>query len=205
MTLAQLRTLFYAYIGTPSSDPMYPTATVNALINAVAAKYRNEIYQANPDYLSTVAFLTPNALTPHLYAVPADFAGALEVRITDATGTKLDFMRLEELSLAWGRPAYGLMGVDQATTLQTSTAVLTTETIWMRYIQQLPDLVADGDNPTWLPTDFHDLLAREAAIDAYGLGDEAAPSPRFLAETEDRRALFYLRIGRRSVDGLLTR
>ena len=204
MTLADLRTLFYVYIGTTSSDPMYPTATVNALINAVAAKYRQETYQADPSRFEIEVTLSPVSQTRQ-YLLPADFGGWLDVRFDTSKGTKLDQVRSDELNAAWSFAAFAITGPDAAATLTTSEFCTLGEAIYLKYLQVQSPMSADTDEPLWLDADFHDLLAREAAIDAYGLGDEAQPSPRFMQETEDRRAMWYLHLMRRGVNGVKTR
>lgn len=204
MTLAALRTLFYVYIGTTSSDPMYPPATVNALINAVAGKYRQETYQADPSRFEFETTLTPNAGTRD-YPLPSDFGGWLDVRFDTAKGTKLDAVRSDELNAAWAFAAFAITGPDAAATLSTSEFCTLGESIYLKYLQVQQPMSGDNDEPTWLDADYHDLLAREAAIDAYGLGDEAQPAPRFMQETEDRRAMWYLHLMRRGVNGMKTR
>jgi hypothetical protein len=204
VTLADLRTLFYVYIGTTSSDPMYPTATVNALINAVAGKYRQETYQADPSRFELETTLTPTGQT-RSYPLPADFGGFLDVRFDSNKGVKLDQVRSDELNAAWAFAAFAITGPDASATLSTSDFCTLGEAIYLKYLQVQPGMSADTDEPLWLDADFHDLLAREAAIDAYGLGDEAQPSDRFMQETGDRRAMWYLHLMRRGVNSLKTR
>lgn len=203
-TLATLRSLFYAYLGTTPADPMYPPTTVNALLSAVATKYKNEVFQADPSYLTNVTTIAPAPGTRD-YALPIDFAGWLDVRFENSKGIKLDKVRHDELNAAWAFAAFSITGPDGAATMHLSEFCTLGTALYLLYIQQQPDLVADSDSPTWMPGDFHDLLAREAAIDAYGLGDEAAPAPRFLQETEDRRAMFWFHVMHRGAGGLKTR
>lgn len=205
MDLGTIRTLFYAYLGTPANDPMYPPATANALINAVASKYKQEIFQADPGRFQAVVTLPDPGNGTRLYPLPSDFQMALDVRFATDQGVKLDEVRPDEINAAWAFAAYAIFGSDDSATLQASQFCTQGQALYLMYQQDQPGLMADTDIPTWMPKDFHDLFARDAAIDAYGLGDEAAPSPAFVQETNDRRALFYQKLGRRSVTGKKTR
>lgn len=204
MQLSDIRTLFYAYLGTPATDPMYPPATANALINAVAHKYMDDLSQSDPARFFNVVTLTPNTDTRD-YPLPSDFQMALDVRFASNQGVKLDVVRYDELNAAWAFAAYALTGDDANAVLHTSQFCTQGESLYFLYQQAQVDMAADTDEPTWMPARYHDLLARKAAIDAYGLGDEAAPSPTFMQETADREAQFYLAIMRRTVDGMKTR
>lgn len=199
-TLAGLRSLVYVYLGTTSSDPAYPSATVNSLVNAAANALIADVHQAKPDYLLLGQDpLTAQSSTSHSYTLPTTFAGWVEVRVGSSTGVQLTEARREELDQYPSLPAFAITGADGAAVLTTSAAVEAGVDLYLLYRTQPAELVADADVPTWLPTAFHDLLARKAAIDAFGLGNESAPSPLFVASTSDREAQFWVSIGRRGV------
>jgi hypothetical protein len=204
LNLGQLRGMFYAYLGTPDSDPMYPPTTANALINAVARKYHNDIQQANPDFFAVTTTLIADVGTRD-YQLPDDFAGWLDVRFTNSQGYALEETRFDELPSAWGFAAFAITGTDDAAVLHTSNYCTVAVPLYFAYTQSAADLAGDSDVPSWMPQDFHDLLAREAAIDAYGLGAESAPSPVFMQETMDRRAMFWLKVGKRGARSRQTR
>lgn len=201
-SLATLRSLFYVYLGTKASDPMYPSTTVDALINAAANKYKADIQQANPGWLSDTTTLT---LSSGSVSLPADFAGVLDLRLTDNTGMRLREVRYEELELDWSQPVYAITGSDAAATLHCSSQVSEDGDVYLVYRTQPAELSAGTDVPSWMPGQFHDLLAREAAIDGFGLGAEGVPSPHFVRELDDRRAQFWGHLKSRSTHPLLTR
>lgn len=206
-SLSGLRTLVYAYLGTTSSDPAYPASTVNALINAAGNALIADIHQQKPDYLvSWEGALAAQNPTSRNYTLPSTFAGWVEVRLGSATGTQLTEVRREELELYTSAAAFSVTGTDGANAiLTTSAGVESGVALWMFYRYQPSELVADADVPTWLPTAYHDLLARKAAIDAFGLGNESAPSPLFVATTADRETQFWVSIGRRGVGPTIQR
>lgn len=200
-TLSGLQALVYVYLGTTSSDPAYPAATVTALLNAAAGRYVDDIHQARPDYLFTSTTLAASTPTTRIYTLPADFAGWLEVRATDADGVLMQEVRREELIAAGnaGIPAFAITGADGAAVLSTSTGVDAGISIYIVYRTTPAELSAADDIPSWMPARFHDLLAREAAVDGFGLGAESAPSRTFLQTLEDRRSQFWAAISRRGV------
>lgn len=200
-SLTTLRSLFYIYVGTKPTDPMYPTATVDALLNAAAHKYIADVQQANPAYLVKTTTLNLAARTASL---PVDFAGYVDVRFDDATGRPLREVRLEELDTP-SRAAFAITGPDAAATLTASQAVAENATLYFAYRYQPADLVNPSDIPEWMPAPFHDLLAREAAVDGFGLGAEGAPVVAFLTELQDRRAQFWAHVMRRGTQPLTTR
>jgi hypothetical protein len=195
-TLAGLRTLVYAYLGTTSTDPAYPPATVNALLNAAGNKIVADIHQANPDYLAGATTLLPGPYPD--YDLPPEFAGWTDVRIGSPTGTKLTECRSEELATACV-PSFAIGFPDGQAFLTVSTHVPADSLLSLLYRFQPVELAEDTDVPVWLPTPFHDLLARKAAIDAFGLGNESAPSPLFVESTVDREAQLWVAVGRRGV------
>jgi hypothetical protein len=198
--------LFYIYATTAAADPSLSSATVNLLINAAKDKYAADLLQANPGWM-TVS-LSGQAATPstsRTYLLPSNFGGILEVRVSDSSGYKLEECRPEELNSSTSWPSYAITGSDQAATLTTSTGVAAGQLLYISYRKWPPVLVADGDTPDFLPTQFHDLLAREAAADAPGVSGESEASSRFHTELADRRAQFWFHVGRRSVDGSQTR
>lgn len=199
-TLAGLRTLVYTYLGTVSTDPAYSLTTVNTLLNAVGNRYIDDIHQMKPDYLVKTATITGAA---HSYTLPTDFAGWLEVRLVDATGRSLDEARHEELND--GGSFFSITGPDGTAILTTSDAVTAGSAIYLRHRYTPAELSGDTDVPTWMSSRHHDLLAREAAIDAYGLGNESQPASTFIATTAERRAQFWLAIGRRGVQPMIQR
>ena len=203
-TLAALRSLVYTYVGTASTDPAYPSGTVNTLLNAVGNRYVDDIHQMKPDYLVKTTTLT-TAAASHAYTLPSDFAGFLEVRLTDATGWMMTEVRHDELNLGFGGPVFSITGPDGTAILTTADSVTAANAIYLRHRYTPVEMAADTDVPTWMPSRFHDLLAREAAIDAYGLGNESQPAGHFIQSTEDRRAQFWYSIGRRGVQTMIQR
>lgn len=197
-SLVGLRSLVYTYLGTTSSDPAYPAASVNALINASGNALIADIHQARPDYFLESVILTPSLPAARQYTPPAGYAGWLDVRLSDKDGTPLSEVRYEELARS-SAPVFAVTGPDSAPTLTASDAVELNAAIYLLYRTQPAELVVDADVPTWLPAHYHDLLARKAAIDAFGLGNESTPSPLFVASTEDREAQLWVSIGRRGV------
>lgn len=202
-SLSTLRGLFYVYLGTKSTDPKFPTSTANALINAAANKYAADVQQQNASWLESETSL---ASATRSYALPANFAGALDVRLTDEQGQQLIEVRGDELAAAAGMPAFAITGPDGTSgRLKTSRGVTEGAALWLKYRYQPAELVNDIDVPSWMPSQFHDLLAREAALDAFGLGNEGEPGSLFVQELFDRRAQFWAHIGRRGVAGTSTR
>lgn len=200
-SLANLRTLFYVYATTQSGDPSLPAATVNLLINAAKNKYAADLLQANPGWLTTNVTLNSTPSTSNTYNLPADFGGILEIRLADQYGSKLEEVRSEELNSVTNWPGYCVTGSDQGATLTTSIGVNAGQVLYLNYRAWPVDLAADGDVPSFMPLQFHDLLAREAAADAPGVSGESEVGSRFLTELADRRAQFWYHCGRRSVDG----
>lgn len=203
-SLSGLRSLVYVYLGTTSADPAYPSATVNALINAAANTLIADVHQARPDYISTTATINPSVALTRTYVLPGIFAGWLEVRETDATGALLEEVRTEDLPKA-SFGAFAVSGADGSAVLKTSTAVEAGIPLYLHYRSMPVELAADSDTPSWCPTAYHDLIARLAAIDGFGLGNESAPSSHFLRSTEDRKAQFWAAISRRGVAPTLQR
>lgn len=195
-TLSGLRSLVYVYLGTVPTDPAYPTASVNALINAAGNKLIADIHQANPDYLAGATTLIPTSYPD--YDLPGEFAGWTDVRIGSSTGTRLTECRSEELANACV-PSFAVSFPDGQAFLTVSSHVPSDSVLSLLYRFQPVELIEDTDIPVWLPPPFHDLLARQAAIDAFGLGNESAPSPRFVQSTEDREAQLWVAVGRRGV------
>lgn len=193
--LAALRSLVYVYLGTRPTDPAYPSSSLNSLINGVANKLALETKQQNASLLQKSQSLTS---VTREYSLPADFAGYVEVRLDDDTGSKIVEVRDEDLTDD-PRAAFSIYGPDGAAKLRVNTAVSMGRTLWLKYSYWPAELAADADAPSWLPSAFHDLLAREAALDAFGLGAEGEPSMLFLDETRDRRALYWSHVGRRGV------
>jgi hypothetical protein len=198
-SLSSLRTLFYAYLGTTSSDPFYPPTTANALINATANKYIADVHDMNPGYLVDTETLSPDTAGGRIYTLPADFSKWLEVRITDSNGSMCAEVRTEELNMGYDGPVFAITGPNGTAKLTTGDSINAGVSIYLKYAYQPSEMSADGDTPSWMPTKFHDLLAREAAIDAYGLGNESAPSRQFVDETNDRRGQFWYSISQRGV------
>jgi len=205
VNLLTARGLVYTYLGTIASDPAYPAATVTALLNAVANKYIADVQQMAPSYLRDTDTLAAAGATSRSYALPADFAGWLDVRVTDASGSPLSEVRDDELAVVADGCHFSITGPDSAATLTTDEGVSAGVALYLKYRYQPAEMSDDADAPDWMPTQFHDLLAREAAIDAFGLGDESAPSPLFLQETQDRRAQFWLHIGNRGIQPMTLR
>jgi hypothetical protein len=201
VNLPAIRTRVYVYLGTRSTDPMYPATTVDALINAVANKYIADVHELAPSYLRKTATLTSATRS---YNLPADFAGYIDVRETDESGAALDEIRDDDVNHFSGTPAFSITGPDQAAVLTTSGGVTAGRDIYLKYRYQ-PAELSGSAAPDWMPTQFHDLLAREAAIDAAGLGGEGSLTDRFIAETQDRRAQFWSHVGRRGVQPSLVR
>jgi hypothetical protein len=201
-SLATLRSLFYVYVGTKTTDPLYPSSTVDALINAAANRYKADLQQMNPGWLSDTATLT---LSSGAVSLPADFAGVLDLRIDDSTGSRLREVRYEELGLAWSGAVYAITGSDATATLHCSSGVDEDATLYLVYRTQPAELSAGTDVPSWMPGQFHDLLAREAAVDGFGLGSEGAPTPVFLERLDDARAQFWHHVRTRSTQPLLSR
>lgn len=201
--LSDLRTLFYSYVGTKSSDPMYPTATVTTLLNTVADKYIEDVRQASAQYLSKTATLTPTASGSYAYDLPADFAGYVDVQLRDVAGSSLPEVRREELPCAGA--SFAIVGADGSAQLLASPAVGADTPLFLTYSYQPDELVLDTDEPRWMPRPFHSLLAREAAIDAMGFGAESEAARRFIEETEDRKAQFWARLTRRGTQALSIR
>jgi hypothetical protein len=201
-SLSTLRSLFYVYVGTKSSDPMYPTTTVDALINAAANKYKADVQQMNPGWLSDTDTLT---LSGGSVALPADFAGVLDLRLDDETGIRLREVRFEELGLDWSGPVYAVTGSDATATLHCGSSVDDAAALYLVYRTQPAELSAGTDVPSWMPSQFHDLLAREAAVDGFGLGAEGSATPSFLERLDDARAQFWAHIKARSTQPLTTR
>lgn len=197
MDLTTLESLFYVYLGTVSTDPAYPKTTADALLNAAGNKFIADTQEMAPDQLLKTITLQPTSAGASTYNLPSDFAGYLEVRLNDNLGVPLEEVRDEELDLGWDGPVFAITGPDAAAVLETSGTEVGGQPIYFKYRYQPPQLSAPSDIPTWMPAQYHDLIARQAAIDAFGLGAEAAPAPGFLSETADRVAQFWFHIGRR--------
>lgn len=195
---AALRDLFYVFLGTKASDPAFPATTANALLNQVSKRYQAELRLHNPQYAQKVVTLTSATDT---YALPADFGGWLDVRLTDSRGLQLAECRAEELQ-SMNVPAFTIVGPSQTASLITAPSVAAGRTLWLRYTYLQGDLATDTDEPTWMPAEHHHLIAREAAIDAAGIGAEQLIDPVFLERTEDARAIYWSTIGRRGPVGL---
>jgi hypothetical protein len=204
-SLAQLQALVWTYLGTSSVDPLYTPTVVTGLLNTVANKYQTDLAEAAPSYNVTTTTLTASPASSNTYPLPANFGGWIEVRCTDYQGIPLGECKYEELNVPALAYSFAISGPDQAATLTTAPNVVAGLPLYFRYTPIAPDLVAAGDVPSWMPANFHDLLARDAAIDAFGIGSEDAPSPVFIQETNDRRAMWYLHIMRRGTSAVLTR
>jgi len=204
-SLATLRNLTWTYLGTYSGDPLYTPTVVNGLLNNVVAKFVTDIQESRPDYLQSVVTLTAQTSTSNAYNLPSDFSGFLEVRLNDYTGTQLTYVRMEELNQPTLIYSFSITGADQNAVLYTCPTMTPGVPLYFRYQYVPPDLVNDSDVPTWMPSRFHDLIARQAAIDAYGIGNEDVPADLFVTETQDRIAQFYLEVARRGATPVLTR
>ena len=206
MNLAALRSLTYVYLGTVNTDPAYPATTVTTLLNAVANKYIADAHEMAPSYLRKVATLTATSPTARTYNLPADFSRWLDVRLNNSDGSQLEERRDDEMNEPQSGYVFSVTGPDGSAVLTTHSSVSAGVPLYLKYAYQPAEMVNDGDSPaSWMPAQFHDLLAREAAIDAFGLGDEATPSPVFLQETIDRRGQYWYHMGRRGIQPMTVR
>lgn len=200
-----LRTKVFTYLGTRSTDPFYKnedgSSRIDGLLQDAYNAIVSDILLTNPEYLQKVETLTS---ADHTYALPADFAGWIDVRLNTSTGTPLTQCDMEFLPSTFGTE-FAISGPDQDAVLTTSGGVEAGVDLYLLYRYWPLDWTQDTDSPDVVPSKFHDVVALDAAEVAFALGGEQVMPPKLVALKEDRRASLLLHVGRRGVQATTAR
>lgn len=197
-------------LGTTADDPFFADETLDPIVQQAADAIVGAILEHNPDFLAkTPVTLAALAATSNIYdlqtqAVPVtDFAGVLELRLTDDSGAAFIEARLAELHES-GSQYYAITGVDESAQIVTSKDTAAGTPLWLRYRYWPADMVEDTDAPGGIPVKFHDVVALESLF-AYGLGGEQRLPAELFQRWQDRRVQLLLHVGRRSTRPRTTR
>lgn len=204
-TLATLRALTRTFLGVSSADPFYTDATVDALVNDAYLRFAADLIESSPSMGRAVATLTAASATSHEYALPVNYARYIDVRLEDADGGRLSEASDEDILNLTHVAAFAVSGPPTSATLTTSGGVAAGTDLYLKYAPWPAELAASGDQPSFLPTAFHSLIAREAAVQAFGVGDEQQAPPQLMESRADQLAQFWAYIGRRGVQSSFTR
>jgi len=204
---ATLKTWTLAWLGTSSGDPLYNDTRLDALAQQAYDAIVSDLHAAVPHYLSTTVTLAADGATAHTYSLAGQaptFAKWLEVRHTDATGSRLTEARLDELEGA-GSEYFAFTGPDQSAVLHTSPDTEAGTALWMRYAYWPTAFADDNSTPDGLPSAYHDVVALEMAVMAYGFGGEQRAPAEVFTRWQDRRHQMFAHAGRRGVQPSRTR
>lgn len=197
----------YTYLGTASNDPAFAPARLNLLIqNAL-----NELYADIPEgVLVRTTTLRPDANDGALYAFSAqvspilDFQKADEVRLDSSTGTPLREVPFGQRN-AYGSGGYSIVGDDAETTLYVTPGTTEGRSVFLTYTYWPALWTVDNTECPGIPSRFHDLVALEAAKQAYAIGNEQSWPATYEVIRFDRRAQLLTHWGNRSRDVTLRR
>lgn len=200
-SLSDLETWLLIYLGTKSTDPAYPAATRQMLINRAYLELVSDTHDLDPGYHSSNTTLQASDPTSHVYIdLPANFAKVVVLRVENENGVALTEVRREEIVAAGDfMPAYYLQSWDENAVITTSSGVSAGTPLWLEYSYWPNELANPGDVPE-LPKAFHDVIALKAAEIAFALGGEQKMPPELKAHLDDRVGQFWFRVSRRSGD-----
>lgn len=207
MNRPALRDSIYTYLGTTSGDPAFTPARLNLLIqNAL-----NELYADFPEStLVKVTTLTPDSTDGSRYtfsAQPApilDFAKAEEVRMQSASGRQLREVPYGQRQ-AFGAGGYSILGDDTDAVLILSPGTTEGGPLHFVYSYWPAPWTTENTECPGIPSRFHDVVALEAAKQAYAIGNEQSWPNIYEALRFDRRAQLHTYLGNRSRDLTLRR
>lgn len=207
MNRPAIRESIYTYLGTSSVDPAFPTARLNILIQNVL----NELYADIPEgVLVKVTTLTPDAIDGARYPFASqsspilDFQKADEVRIATASGRQLREIPYGQRQ-AFGANGYSIIGDDADTTLVLTPGTQEAQPLFLSYSYWPALWTADNTECPGIPSRFHDVVALEAAKQAYAMGNEQSWPGTYETIRFDRRAQLQSHWGNRSRDVTLRR
>jgi hypothetical protein len=203
-SLSTLRGNTLVYLGTTSADKAFPPATLNLLINNAVNALLDDIGEMNPAWLRLAVTLAAQSSTSHLYTLPADFSGWLEVKLDNADGAPCTEVRDDELDSTGGY-VFSIIGSDHAATLTTGSTISQGNPLYLKYKAWPVDLAADADQPDMIPRKYHDVIALYAAEEGMGLGGEGALPATLIRRKEDRHAQLMMHVARRGVEVAQTR
>lgn len=205
MIVSTLCTRVRTYLGTAEDDPQYSNTILLPIAGEAYDALLHDIHELNPGYLATSVTLAAASATSHTYTFSAqspaitDFAGWLDVRDTDSTGTRFREVRYDELNYG-GDTVFALTGMDDSPTLITSPDVDAGLALYLLYVQWPAAISVVGDSPAKIPTRYHDVVALEMASIAFGLGGEQRMPPELFARWQDRRGQLMQSVSRRGSD-----
>lgn len=198
-----MRTAVWDALGSKSTDPAYPALKVTRYLNDALNACYADILQANPDSFSNTATLAATSATSNQYALSSqsvpitDFAGVLEVRLTDVDGVELREVPFSDRNKVQGN-AYSITGTDASPTLWTNASVSPGTPLFFCYRVWPAQLSDDSDTPAWIPPAFHDVPQMMAAKTAFSQGAESRFPPDLDEMLTNRYAQFLFHLGRRS-------
>lgn len=205
-TLASLRSMVYLYLGTQTNDPFYPPTNVDLLINEAYLERAFDLRKENPNFFAISGVLTPTVPLGRSYLLPPGFASYLDVRITSSSGRPLREFSLEDANDNSGADGFTISGVNDGNIILTTLSGVDAGASIYLLLEIRPSiLVNDTDVPTLLPSDYHGLLAMDAAFVCYTLGGEQVVPQGFLQIRADKEARFWADVGSRGNASTLTR
>lgn len=200
----------YFWLGTNDANAAFPRATMKRLVNMAKDAFFEDCVASFPDALAQTYALTADSTDTRRYIFAAqtpvvgDLAKIVEVAVTNAEGRVLHEAPLAERYVRGGL-TFALVGIGTSTVLLTGPGVGAGAALYLAAVPVAADLSADGDQPTWLPARFHDILSLRAAKLAAGSGDEQRLSPLLLDTLADREAQARLAFSQRSLTPTTTR
>ena len=207
MNRPAIRESIYMYLGTTTGDPAFPVPRLNVLIQNVL----NELYADIPEgVLVKTATLTPDVLDGSRYQFSAqlspvlDFQKAEEVRIATSSGRQLREIPFGQRQ-AYGANGYSIVGDDADTVLFLTPGTQEGQPIFLSYTYWPVAWTVDDTECPGIPSRFHDVVALEAAKQAYAIGNEQSWPNSYEVTRFDRRAQLQTHWGNRSRDVTLRR
>lgn len=163
-----------------------------AQVRAINQALKNVCYRENWPFLEKVLTLTFDGVNGVPVNAPADLRAVKKIMDT-TSGKRIRFSRTDdfeekhasELTLAGDPLLYYFVGE----TLNVWPIPAATQTLRLRYIQMVPDVVAsDTEAAIVLPRDYHEAIVFRALMRLYDLDDDSALSARFEAHYENEMA-----------------
>lgn len=201
-TLATLRDMTYAYLGTTSSNQQLTIARVDRWLNDA---YNALVEDLPGSFLISTATLTADSSTSRTYTLTSqatpitDWRQFREVRLTNNEGVILLPVDYDQLRILQG-DTYSVRGNDHALIVETSPGQPAGSALWVVYSTWPAEMSATSDIPSAIPYRYHDLIALGAAELGFASGGEGRFPAEYAARKQDRYAQFLDHVTRRGTD-----
>lgn len=207
MNRPAVRELILTYLGTASNDPAFAPARLNALIQNVL----NELYADIPEGVlvkTTTLTADPNDAARYTFSAQTspvlDFQKADDVRLDRSSGVPLREVPFGQRQ-TYGGGGYSIVGDDDDTVLYVTPGTTEGHALWLSYAYWPELWTVDNSECPGIPRRFHDVVALEAAKQAYAIGNEQSWPATYEALRFDRRGQLQAHWGNRSRDVTLRR